>query len=145
MGWDNVMKINQKDVEFVAFKRSKGAGGQNVNKVSTAIRATHLPTGLKVECCTERFQHQNKKRALELLEEKLNNLIEKSREARKQEVYSSKGEASFGTQIRTYRMTGNAQNVTDHRTGIIHQNAKDVLDGDIDEFLKGTIYVRFEG
>jgi peptide chain release factor 2 len=127
--------LDPKDIKFESFRRGKGPGGQNKNKTATSIRATHLPTGIKVESSNQRSLEKNKETAIEILQDKLNKLIEDKLNKIKQDGYDAKNDAAFSSQIRTYRMVGNSQGVLDHRTGISHPDIKAVLNGDIERFL----------
>ena len=127
------LKIDEKDIKFEAF-RSGGAGGQNVNKVSSAVRLTHLPTGVIVECREERSQLQNRAKALKLLRSRIYDAeIEKQRKDRESTRKIMVGSGDRSEKIRTYNFPQNR--VTDHRIGFtVHQMDK-VLDGDIDELI----------
>lgn len=134
------IQINKNDITFEYFKRSNSKGGQKQNKTSSAVRITHIPTGIVLESSTERSQTKNKQKAIKKLQEKLDEISRKDIAHKAKETYDGKPEASFSSQIRTYRLCGKAQGVTDHRTGITHGNVKQVLEGDIDIFLnKGNI------
>lgn len=129
--------MKKNDIKFEFFKRGKGKGGQALNKTSSAVRATHIPTGIVVESSEGRSQADNKELALEKLQTKLNDLAERAMREEKESAYNDKPDTSFSAQIRTYRLCGKNKNVLDHRTGISHPDSKKVLDGDIDRFLKG--------
>jgi peptide chain release factor 2 len=134
---DIVVEINEADVRVDTF-RASGAGGQHVNKTSSAVRMTHLPTGMVVQCQNERSQHKNRSVAMKLLRAKLYDHFQKQREA---EVASQRGEQekiAWGSQIRSYVLQP-YQMVKDHRTGIETGNVNAVLDGGIDQFISAYL------
>ena len=131
------IEIDEKDIRVDVY-RSTGAGGQGVNTTDSAVRITHLPTGIVVTCQNERSQIQNKETALKVLKGKLYVLEEQKRE---QELASEKGEQrniEFGSQIRSYVMHPYSM-VKDHRTGCETSNVKAVLDGDLDLFIESNL------
>jgi peptide chain release factor 2 len=127
------LEIDESDLRIDTY-RSQGAGGQHVNKTDSAVRLTHLPTGLVVQCQNERSQLQNKAQAMRILKSRL---IEREEELRRQALAKERGEAqdiSFGSQIRSYVLHPYTM-VNDHRTNIKIGNAQGVLDGDLDELI----------
>jgi peptide chain release factor 2 len=134
---DIVVQFDEKDLRVDTF-RSSGAGGQHVNKTDSAVRITHLPTGIVVQCQNERSQHKNKATALKILRARLYEREMKEKEEKLQELHNSKKDIAWGSQIRSYVMHPYKM-VKDHRTNkVIHQVDR-VMDGDIDELMKAYL------
>lgn len=136
-GEDDDIVIPENDLEIIAFVRASGPGGQNVNKVASAIRITHKPTGLQVVCTSERSQIQNRALALNLIKAKLQKLEEAKRDAELYKLYGEKGEISFGSQIRSYVLDD--RRVKDHRNGHEVFQPDRILDGDVQEFIDAQL------
>jgi len=131
------VEIDEKDLRVDTY-RSSGAGGQHVNKTDSAIRLTHLPTGVVVSCQNERSQHQNRARAMQILEAKLAELARKQRQAEMDALSGNRGDNAWGSQIRSY-VQAPYQLVKDHRTDYETGNVEAVLDGDLDGFMEAEL------
>jgi peptide chain release factor 2 len=134
---DVEVEIDEKDLRIDTY-RSGGAGGQHVNKTDSAVRLTHIPTGLVVQCQSERSQHKNKSKALKVLRARLYDRAIQEQEAKRAALAGEKADVSFGNQIRSYTLHPQ-QRVKDHRTDVEMGNALGVLDGDIDKFIRASL------
>uniref|UniRef100_A0A7C4EVG7 Peptide chain release factor 2 n=1 Tax=Desulfomonile tiedjei TaxID=2358 RepID=A0A7C4EVG7_9BACT len=132
------IQINETDLKIDTY-RSSGAGGQHVNTTDSAVRITHLPTGIVVQCQNERSQHKNRAMAMKILRSRLYDLeLEKKREE-KDSMHKSKKEIAWGSQIRSYVLQP-YQMVKDHRTNLEVGNVAAVLDGDINRFIQEYLF-----
>jgi peptide chain release factor 2 len=134
---DIVIDIDPKDLRIDTY-RSQGAGGQHVNKTDSAVRITHLPTGIVAQCQNERSQHKNKDMAMKILKSKLYEHEQEERDREKMEQEKNKKDISWGNQIRSYVFQPYTL-VKDLRTGVEVGNAAGVLDGDIDGFIEAAL------
>ena len=133
------IEISEKDLKIDTY-RSSGAGGQHVNKTSSAVRITHLPTGIVTQCQNDRSQHKNKATALKMLKSKLYQIKEKELEKEFSNAYDEKGEIAWGHQIRSYVLQPYTM-IKDLRTGEETAKTQSFLDGEIDHFL--TSYLKW--
>jgi peptide chain release factor 2 len=131
------VEIDEKDLRIDTY-RSSGAGGQHVNKTDSAIRITHLPTNTVVSCQNERSQHQNRARAMQILEAKLSERARAERQAQMNALSGQRGDNAWGSQIRSY-VQAPYQLVKDHRTDHETGNVEAVLDGDLDGFMEAEL------
>ncbi len=134
---DIEIEIDDKDLRIDTY-RSSGAGGQHVNKTDSAVRITHMPSGIVVQCQNERSQHKNKAFAMKVLKARLYQLEMEKRQAEKDEAAASKKEIAWGSQIRSYVLQP-YQLIKDNRTNFENGNVKAVLDGDLDGFIEAYL------
>jgi peptide chain release factor 2 len=130
------IEINPADLKTDVY-RSSGAGGQHVNKTESAVRITHVPSGVVVACQTERSQHANRDRAMKMLAAKLYELEIQKRNAEKDALEATKSDIGWGSQIRNYVL--DQSRIKDLRTGIERTDTQKVLDGDLDEFVEASL------
>ncbi len=134
------VEIDEKDLRVDTY-RSGGAGGQHVNKTDSAVRLTHLPTGIVVQCQSERSQHKNRSRAMKVMRARLYERAREEQEAKRAALAGEKADVSFGNQIRSYTLHP-SQRVKDHRTDVEVGNAEGVLLGDLDRFIRASLLAR---
>jgi peptide chain release factor 2 len=133
---DITIEINPADLRVDTY-RASGAGGQHVNKTDSAVRLTHLPSGIVVQCQSERSQHKNRDHAMKQLRAKLYELELQQRNAEKQAMEDSKADIGWGSQIRSYVL--DQSRIKDLRTGLERSDTQRVLDGDLDEFITASL------
>ena len=134
---DIVIEIDEKDLRVDTY-RSSGAGGQHVNKTDSAVRITHLPTGIVVQCQNERSQHKNKATAMKILKARLYEREFREKAEKMEELHNTKKEIAWGSQIRSYILHPYKM-VKDHRTNMVINQADRVLDGEVDELIKAYL------
>jgi peptide chain release factor 2 len=137
------VEIDEKDLRVDTY-RAGGAGGQHVNKTDSAVRLTHLPSGIVVQCQSERSQHKNRARAMKVLRARLFERARQEQDAKMAALAGEKLDVSFGNQIRSYTLHP-AQRVKDHRTDVEVGNAQGVLDGNLDPFIRAALLARVGG
>jgi len=130
------IEINPADLRIDVY-RASGAGGQHVNRTESAVRITHLPTGIVVQCQNDRSQHKNKATAMKQLKAKLYELEMQKRRAEQQKLEESKADIGWGSQIRSYVL--DQSRIKDLRTGVEMGNTQAVLDGDLDPFIEASL------
>ncbi len=135
-----VVDVEEKDLRIDVF-RASGSGGQHVNKTSSAVRITHMPSGIVVQCQQEKSQHRNKDLAMKVLKARLHQREKQKQDEKLQEMHASKEEIAWGSQIRSYVLQP-YQMVKDHRIGMDIGNVNEVLDGGIDPFIEGVLLAK---
>jgi peptide chain release factor 2 len=143
VGEEAAVEIADEDLRIDTY-RASGAGGQHVNKTDSAVRITHIPTGIVVQCQNERSQSSNKQTALRMLRSRLAELAEEQREAHLAEERGAAQNTGFGSQIRSYVLHP-YQMVKDHRTEVETGNTDAVLDGDLDDFIRAYLLAKAAG
>lgn len=135
------IEINPADLKTDVY-RSSGAGGQHVNKTESAVRITHVPSGVVVACQTERSQHANRDRAMKMLKAKLYEIEIMKRNAEKDALEATKSDIGWGSQIRSYVL--DQSRIKDLRTGVERTDTQKVLDGDLDEYVEASLKLGLE-
>lgn len=134
---DNIdIEINPADLRIDTY-RASGAGGQHVNRTDSAVRITHVPTGVVVQCQNDRSQHKNKDQAMKQLRAKLYELEMQKKNAEQQALEATKSDIGWGSQIRSYVL--DQSRIKDLRTGVETSNTQAVLDGDLDQFIEASL------
>jgi len=139
---DAAVEVDEKDLKVDVY-RASGAGGQHVNRTESAVRITHLPSGIVVACQSERSQHKNRSNAMRILRAKLLDLQRQEREREREALEAEKKEIAWGSQIRSYVLQP-YQKIKDHRTDLEEGNVQRVLDGDLDEFIEAYLLMAAE-
>jgi len=134
------IEVDENDLRIDTY-RASGPGGQHVNKTSSAIRITHLPTKIVVQCQNEKSQHRNKDMAMKVLKSKLYELEKNKLEQKKQERHDTQKDIAWGSQIRSY-VFNPYRMVKDHRTNLDDGNVDKIMDGDIDEFIDAYLRMK---
>jgi peptide chain release factor 2 len=132
-----VIDIEDKDLRIDVY-RASGAGGQHVNKTSSAVRITHLPSGIVVQCQQEKSQYRNKEMAMKVLKARLHQVEKRKQDEKHREIHEGKNDIAWGSQIRSYVLHP-YQMVKDHRINLDIGNVNDVLDGGLDPFIEGVL------
>ncbi|MBN8739364.1 MAG: peptide chain release factor 2 [Xanthomonadaceae bacterium] len=135
------IEVNPADLKTDVY-RSSGAGGQHVNKTESAVRITHVPSGVVVACQTERSQHANRDRAMKMLKAKLYEIEIQKRNAEKDALEATKSDIGWGSQIRSYVL--DQSRIKDLRTGVERTDTQKVLDGDLDEYIEASLKLGLE-
>ena len=133
---DIVIDLKMSDVRIDTY-RASGAGGEHVNKTDSAIRLTHLPSGIVVQCQNQRSQHKNKDLAIKQLKAKLYEMEDQKRRVEQQEIENNKSDISWGSQIRSYVL--DSARIKDLRTNVETSDTQGVLDGDLDQFIVASL------
>jgi len=137
------VEVEDKDLKVDVY-RASGAGGQHVNRTESAVRITHLPSGIVVACQSERSQHKNRSNALRILRAKLLDQQRQERDREREALEAEKKDIAWGSQIRSYVLQP-YQKIKDHRTDLEEGNVQRVLDGDLDEFIEAYLLMAAEG
>jgi len=138
---DNIeVEVKTSDLRIDTY-RASGAGGQHVNKTSSAVRITHLPTGIVVQCQNEKSQHRNREIAMKVLKSRLHEREKRAQQDKLQEIHDNLEDIAWGNQIRSYVMQP-YRLVKDHRTGVEKGNVDGVMDGDLDDFVEAYLLSR---
>ena len=140
---DIVVDINQEDLKMDVY-RASGAGGQHVNKTSSAVRITHIPTGIIVACQNERSQVQNREMAMKMLKAKLLEIKEREKQEKMNQIQGDQMDIAWGSQIRSYVFCPYTL-VKDHRTNYENGNVNAVMDGDLDGFILAYLSLQNKG